>query len=185
MKLPVIPSFRRSRRERCRDGPEPIGGKDVGLVLDMLLRIDSVVGLPDDIDTVGLLDLCESNEDAASSDELVTLPPVNADINGVATCLLAFCGMSMNERCFGEQSREDDILIRFFWFYLSANALSETQTTNLTSRTALCWIPSHRSLWCLFNAHFWLKRFLGEFNWLIDLSILINWIDFWRNNWIE
>lgn len=57
VKLPVMPSRKRSRNERCRLGPEPIGGKLVGLVRDKLLSNDNVVGLPpDDVDTGGLLD---------------------------------------------------------------------------------------------------------------------------------
>lgn len=61
-----MPSFRRSRNERCRLGPEPSGGRtDVcGFVRDdddsddddddKLFSMDSVVGLPDD-----MLALCE------------------------------------------------------------------------------------------------------------------------------
>lgn len=44
-----MPSRKRSRNERCRLGPEPIGGKLVGLVRDILLSNDNVVGLPLDV----------------------------------------------------------------------------------------------------------------------------------------
>lgn len=55
-----MPSRRRSRNDRCRLGPEPIGGKCVGLVRDKLLSSDNVVGLPDTT-TGGLFDSTEDN----------------------------------------------------------------------------------------------------------------------------
>lgn len=72
MKLPVMPSRRRSRNDRCRLGPEPIGGNVVGLVRDILLSRDSVVGLPEH--TGGLFDNCESMEDSSSMGPPAPLP---------------------------------------------------------------------------------------------------------------
>lgn len=46
-----MPSLNRSRNERCRLGPEPVGS--VGLPVAIWLCIDNVVGLPDE-ETVGL-----------------------------------------------------------------------------------------------------------------------------------
>lgn len=67
-----MPSRRRSRNERCRLGPEPIGGKLVGLVRDKLLSKDNVVGLPDA--TGGLFDRCDSMVDNSSMGAVVPMP---------------------------------------------------------------------------------------------------------------
>lgn len=104
-KLPVIPSFKRSRNDLCRLGPEPIGG-NVGLPRDtlLLLFIDRVVGLPDDIDSGGLPGIVS---------ESPLPPPIVGD-------LLAL-GMSIFDRCFGEQSRDDDgvaITNMYYCFYV-------------------------------------------------------------------
>lgn len=129
-----MPSLRRSRNERCLLGPEPIGGNIVGLVRDILLRNDSVVGLPDGIDTVGLPDKLESSDDG-SSDELapvlapapapevilVLVPKPITEDTVVLFCLFLLIGMSINERCFGEQSRDDDMIYLFFLLMFFSN----------------------------------------------------------------
>ena len=51
VKLPLMPSLRRSRRERCLLGPEPIGIAFAPFDDDddvILLKMDRAVGLPDE-----------------------------------------------------------------------------------------------------------------------------------------
>ncbi len=97
VKLPVMPSLRRSRNDRCRLGPEPIGGNDVLPPRFMLLWIDSVVGLPDKF---RLPDEFESVDVAIGADDRII-------------CLFD-CGpdeILTNDRCFGdEHSRDGDAI---------------------------------------------------------------------------
>lgn len=123
VKLPVIPSLSRSRNERWRLGPDPSGGIVVFCwVRDgddvMLLNIDSVVGLPDAVSAVGLLD---SNDDSSAKNVLIALPlpPLTLPLAAVAILLTVgflreWALASPIELCFGEQSRDDDILIAAF-----------------------------------------------------------------------
>lgn len=104
VKLPVIPSRRRSRNERCRLGPEPIGGKLVGLVRDKLLSKDSVVGLPDA--TGGLFDRCDSVVSSSIGAAAPWMPmPIGGGVWPLDRLWLWWV-ISLNDRCFGEQSRD-------------------------------------------------------------------------------
>lgn len=144
-KLPVIPSLRRSRSDRCLLGPEPIGGiwfvlRDVAVFDEDDVRLpnnDSAVGLPDDEAVVagvvecvcGCIDgssLTESNDDSSGKNVFIAepLPPlrlqlaadVGADTEPGINLLMYFLrGESLNEPCFGEQSR--DILFLLWYMY--------------------------------------------------------------------
>lgn len=112
----MIPSRRRSRNERCRLGPEPIGGKLVGLVRDKLLSKDSVVGLPDA--TGGLFDRCDSVVSSSMGAAAPWMPmPIGGGVWPLGRLWLWWV-ISLNDRCFGEQSRDIvsrlRILARFF-----------------------------------------------------------------------
>lgn len=138
-KLPVMPSLRRSRNERCRLGPEPTGGIALAATLFgdvddddvILLKMDIAVGLPD-VEVAygageccccanGLSSLTESNDDSSGKNVLmaVPLPPLilqlAAEPPPIILLIVYFLrvwwlGDSLNEPCFGEQSRDDDIL---------------------------------------------------------------------------
>lgn len=155
-----MPSLRRSRSERCRLGPEPIGGIWFAATLDgndddddvMLLNIDN--GLPVDEAVNGAGEYCcgrcwccciaglssvtESNDDSSGKNVLmaVPLPPLKLQLAAEPQALpppprlpllpppppptpiillivyflrVWWLGESLNEPCFGEQSRDDDI----------------------------------------------------------------------------
>lgn len=98
-----MPSLRRSRNDRCRLGPEPIGGNDVLPPRFMLLWIDNVVGLPDKF---RLPDEFESVDVAIGADDRII-------------CLFCWAPDELltNGRCFGdEQSREGDAITNHQWF---------------------------------------------------------------------
>lgn len=83
-----MPSFRRSRNERCLDGPEPIGGIAFAPFDDdddvILLNMDNAVGLPDDeVECVavfccgcvgGLSSFAESNDVSSGKNVLMAVP---------------------------------------------------------------------------------------------------------------
>lgn len=153
-----MPSLRRSRNERCRLGPEPIGGIWFAATLDgndddddvMLLNSDNAVGLPVDDEPVngageygcgwcccciaGLSSFTESNDDSSGKNVLIAvplpplmlqlaaeplpLPPILPLLPPPPTPIILlivyflrvwWLGDSLNEPCFGEQSRDDDI----------------------------------------------------------------------------
>lgn len=93
-----MPSLRRSRKERCRLGPEPMGGIAFAPFDDdddvILLKMDRAVGLPDDEvecvavvcccavdDRLSISSLAESNDDSSGKNVLmaVPLPPLTLD----------------------------------------------------------------------------------------------------------
>lgn len=138
VKLPVMPSFRRSRRERCRLGPEPTGGIAFAPFDDdddvILLKMDSAVGLPDEVVCAavewccsdGLSSFTESNDDSSGKNVLmaVPLPPLMlqlaAELPPIILLIVYFLrvwwlGDSLNEPCFGEQSRDDDMFACFLY----------------------------------------------------------------------
>lgn len=94
-----MPSLRRSRNDRCRLGPEPIGGNDVLPPRFMLLWMVNVVGLPDKF---RLPDEFESVDVAIGADERII-------------CLFCWApdAILTIDRCFGdEQSREGDAITK-------------------------------------------------------------------------
>lgn len=134
-----MPSLRRSRNERCRLGPEPSGGKIdvIGFVRDdddnddddddKLFSMDSVVGLPDEaaaaawfVTIVGLHEKCDSIVDNGDSlNGPISLPLLLPTLPVLGGGMVIFPivrglrlndpGISINDRCFGEPSRDDDI----------------------------------------------------------------------------
>lgn len=132
-----MPSLRRSRRERCRLGPEPIGGiafVPFGDDDDVILLNMDKVGLPDDeVECVAVVCCCadkissfaESNDDSSGKNVLmaVPLPPLilqlAAEFPPIILPIVYFdlrdwwLGDSLNEPCFGEQSRDVDIFTLF------------------------------------------------------------------------
>lgn len=112
VKLPVMPSLRRSRNDRCRLGPEPIGGNDVLPPRFMLLWIDNVVGLPDKFRLPDEFEF-EFVVDTGAVDRII--------------CLLCCAPDELftNDRCLGdEHSREGDAITNqkfFFVFVIQFN----------------------------------------------------------------
>lgn len=132
VKLPAIPSLRRSRNERCLLGPGPMG---IALLLArddddevILPKIDKAVGLLPDV-TCGAGDECccanefssvvESNDSSGNTTVLmaVPLPPLKLQLAAVVEPLIIgllianfLRGESViDPPCFGEHSRDDDI----------------------------------------------------------------------------
>lgn len=141
VKLPVIPSLRRSRNERCLLGPDPMG---IALLLArdddeevILPKIDKAVGLLPDV-TCGVGECCccccnnefssvvESNDSSGNTVLMaVPLPPLKlqlaADVVPLPIIVLLMPnflrGESVIEPCFGEHSRDDDIFFFFLFGY--------------------------------------------------------------------
>lgn len=118
VKLPVMPSFKRSRSERCRLGPEPIGG-NVGLSLTDAAApaefrpvcIFRLFGPSDVIQTVGLLPR------SASTDPEVPVAPGSLLV------------LKMPARCLSEfESREGDAMTLLRTVSFLENSKSEPRT---------------------------------------------------------
>lgn len=85
----------------------------------MLLNIDSVVGLPDTLAAaVSAVGLPDSKDDSSAKNVLIALPlpPLTLPLAAVTILLtvgfLRGCAFaSPKELCFGEQSRDDDMVL--------------------------------------------------------------------------
>lgn len=102
----------------------------------MLLNIDSVVGLPETLAAaaaaVNAVGLPDSNDDSSAKNVLIALPlppltlPLAADTILLTVGFLRECAFaSPNELCFGEQSRDDDmVFFLLILFYCSRDAMN-------------------------------------------------------------